>query len=309
MSSNRRGEADTSLWDHQQAQRYAAVKHGPDGARFLDPHLDRLLIREQLADHDVLDLGAGTGPWSAHALKQGARSVTALDLNSAMLAQARQLLTKEGELPKNVTLIEANVAQVPLADESFNRILSINVGCNLPVDAFGAHFAEAHRVARNGGRFVVTAPNSLTVPFTNGSQTRDIQQEVDERWNLEADKGPQGAKRVIGVLISVLRATFVLDADGRPLLITQENAQRVTRGTPILRRIPGLVVDNNFHTANEYITAAESAGWMINATHQDSFGSRADCDDYNSESPNGQELGYEYVGKPPFLIMDLEKRK
>lgn len=308
MSNSARGAEDLSRWGADDAARYAAAKHGPDGARFLDPYLYNLLSREKLEARDVLDLGAGTGPWTKHALDNGADSVTALELNPAMLAKARELLANSGVLPVNVRLVEGNVASLPFEGESFDHLASINVGCNLPDGTFQSHFAEAHRVARMGGRFVVTAPDSLTVPFTNGSQSGDVQREVDDRWNLESDRSPQGAKRVISSLGSVLRATFVLDAAGKPVLITQENAERVSAGTPIIRRIPSLAVDNNFHTAEEYIAAAERAGWTINATNRDSFASETDRLAHNLKVGEDKALGAEYVGNPSFLVMDLERR-
>lgn len=306
MSDQARGSADVSRWGADEAARSAA-KHGPDGARFLDPYLYDLLSRKQLATRDVLDLGAGTGPWTKHALEQGAGTVTALELNPAMLAKASELLATKGKLPGNVTLVEGSVADLPFDGESFDRLASINVGCNLPDGTFQEHFAEALRVARKGGRFVVTAPDSLTVPFTNGSQSGDIQQEVEDRWALEMDRGPQGAKRVISSLGSVLRATFVLDANGKPVLITEENADRVHPGEPIIRRIPGLAVDNNFHTAEEYIAAAEQAGWTVNAANRDSFASEADRAAHNERVGADKALGAKYVGNPSFLVMDLER--
>ena len=305
---NRRNTDAMSQWGSDDAARYAVAKHGPDGARFLDPHLYGLLTREQLAGCDFLDLGAGTGPWSKYALDQGADRVTALELNPAMLAKAKELLSREGDLPTNVRLVEGNVASLPFRDQSADRLVSINVGCNLPDGTFQRHFTEAHRVARTGGRFVVTAPDSLTVPFTTGSQSKDIQTEVDERWILETDRSTQGAKCVIASLGSVLRATFVLDAAGKPTLVTEENIDQVHAGAPIIRRIPGLAVDNNYHTAEEYLDGAEQAGWIINAANRESFASDLERSIHNDSAGAGKELGPEYVGNPSFLVMDLERR-
>lgn len=305
----RRGETDISQWGADAAARYAVAKHGPDGARFLDPHLYALMTRERLGGMDFADLGAGTGPWSKYAHEQGAATVTALELNPAMLAKAAAAFADgEGRTPSNVRLVQGTVAQLPFEDRSFDRLASINVGCNLPAEAFQAHFTEARRVARIGGRFVVTAPDSLLVPFTNGEEGVDIQKELDGRWASEAEHSPQSAKRVIDGLGSVLRATFVLDATGKPVLVTQENAQSVRAGTPIIRRIPGLAVDNNFHTGDEYIEAAERAGWTLNAVHRDSFGSEEARREHNTQVGEGKQLGPEYISNPSFLVMDLERR-
>ncbi|MBI2641856.1 class I SAM-dependent methyltransferase [Candidatus Roizmanbacteria bacterium] len=303
-----RGADDASVWDEGAAARYAKAKHGPDGARFLDPHLYSLMSRERLAGSDFLDLGAGAGPWSQHALEQGARTVTAVDLNEAMLEQARTRLRVSGELPSNVNIVRGDVADLVFADNEFDRLASVNVGCNLPDGTFQAHFREAKRVARRGGRLVVTAPDSLLVSFTTVDDAEDIQTEIDGRWSRETAHDSGAVKRVIDSLRTVLRATFVLDEAGRPVLVTEENVHFVREGTPIIRRIPGLAVDNNFHTAKAYIEAAERAGWKVHAAHRDSFGSDDERREYNGGVEDSQKLGSEYVGNPSFLIMDLEKQ-
>jgi SAM-dependent methyltransferase len=304
----RRGAVDASIWDGGAADRYVAAKHGPDGKVFLDPYLYSLLSFEQLAGKNFLDLGCGAGPWSEHALSQGAKSVTAVDLNEAMLEKARQRLSGRDGLPENVRVISGDVANLVLRNESADQLASINVGCNLPNVTFQNHFKEAMRVARTGGRMVVTAPNSLLVPFTNANESTDIQAEIDWRWRTEQVRDSSVVKRVIDSLRDVLRATFIVDEDGKPVLITEENAQLVKEGTPIVRRIPGLAVDNNFHTAESYIQAAVRAGWTINSFHQASFKSEQERQVHNEYSTKGEDLGSQYVANPPFLVMDLEKR-
>src|SRR3990167_688462 len=108
VDKTRRGAGEASVWDEGAAARYAKAKHGPDGARFLDPHLYALMSRDRLEGSDFLDLGAGAGPWSQYALEQGARKVTAVDLNEAMLEQARTRLRISGELPSNVRIVRGD---------------------------------------------------------------------------------------------------------------------------------------------------------------------------------------------------------
>lgn len=308
VDRTRRGADEASVWDEGAAARYAKAKHGPDGARFLDPHLYALMSRERLEDRDFLDLGAGAGPWTQHALAQGARTVTAVDLNEAMLEQARTRLRVSGEMPSHVSVVRGDVAKLFFGDNEFDRLASINVGCNLPDGTFQAHFREAKRVARRGGRFVVTAPDSLLVPFTDTDDAKDIQSEIDGRWCRETARDSGAVKRVIDSLRTVLRATFILDETGKPVLVTEENADFVREGTPIIRRIPGLAVDNNYHTADAYIEAAERAGWTVHAAHRDSFASDEERREHNGKVEDGQKLGPEYVGNPSFLVMDLEKQ-
>lgn len=308
IDKTHRGAHEASVWDEGAAARYAKTKHGPDGAKFLDPHLYHLMSRERLEGSDFLDLGAGAGPWSQHALEQSARTVTAVDLNEAMLEQARTRLRDGGELPNNVRAIRGDVSKLIFGDNEFDRLASINVGCNLPDGTFQAHFREANRVACLGGRFVVTAPDSLLVPFTNAHDAEDIQAEIDGRWAKETTHDSSAVKRVVDSLRTVLRATFMLDKNGKPVLVTEENADSVQEGWPIIRKIPGLAVDNNYHTAEAYITAVERAGWTVVNAHRDSFASEKERTEYNDSVDASQKLGQAYVNNPSFLVMDLEKQ-
>ncbi|QQR83819.1 methyltransferase domain-containing protein [Candidatus Peregrinibacteria bacterium] len=288
----KRGISDTSHWGKDDAQHYEVAKHGPDGRVFLDPYLYQMLLPEHLAGATVADLGCGTGPWSQHVIKQGASEVIGVDLNQAMLDQARE------KMIPNATFGQQDVAKLNLDDDKFDRILSINVGCNLPSESFEKHFEEAHRIAKPGGRMIVTAPDSLLVPFTDGEQTEDIQEELNR---LLAEKNGD-VKAAIGALRHVLRATFVVDENGKnPTLVTDENKHLVKPGKPMIRRIPGLVVPNNFHTANEYISAAAFAGWEVRQLVQAAF--RCEKERVACE----EKLGTEYMDNSPFLIMELEK--
>ena len=305
MSDVRRSVDDASTWESDAASAYALAKHGPDGAKFLDPDLYRLMSEIRLSGTRFLDIAAGAGPWTIHALQKGVTSATALDLSSAMLERARKCLSDMEALWGNVTLIEGSVDNLPFDDDVFDRLASINVGCNLPDGTFQAHFKEALRVAQKGARFLVTAPDSLLVPFTRDVDVVDIQAEIDRRWML----GERAVKGLIHSFASVLRATFVLDGDGKPVLVTEENKCLVRPGTPIIRRIPGLAVDNNFHTAAGYIEAAERAGWTVVEANRNSFRAESERATYNTGVAENMKLGPEYVANPSFLIMDLEKTK
>lgn len=304
MSNKMRKAGEVSVWGRDAAARYDAAKHGPDGAKFLDLHLYRLM--EEARGKAFLDLGAGTGPWSKHALNIGATTVTSLDLNEAMLAQARARLAVSNELPEAVSLIRANVNQLPFPARNFNFLASINVGCNLPSGTFEDHFKEALRVAKKGATFVVTAPDSLFVSFTSTEDTGDIQAEIDRRWEETREQTAQAAKEIVGNFRNVLRATFVLDEKGKPILVTKENSGLVSEGMPIIRRIPGLAVDNNFHTAKSYVEAAKKAGWQVEELIHQSFTSEAERMAYNESAEEASRLGPEYVGNPPFLVMKLK---
>jgi len=287
-----RQAGELSTWDSDQAEKYKAAKHGPDGAVFLDPHLYDLLNDKTLIGKKVADLGAGAGPWSEFSVREGASSVTALDFNRAMLDQV------SAEFKNEINLIVADVNSLPLGNEQFDIILSINVGCNLTT--LDKHFKQAFLTAEPGAKFVVTAPDSLLVSFSSDDQ--DIQSQIDKNWQDGME-----AKTFLNDFKNVLRASFVLDDSGKPILLTKENSDLVKLGDPILRKIPGLTVDNNFHVAEEYLDAAKSAGWIVEEKHRDAFSSEEERAQYNDEAEESKKLGSSYVGNPPFMVLKLRK--
>ena len=291
-------------WGEAEAARYEVAKHGPDGAKFLDPHLYDTLSTEAIKGKNALDLGTGTGPWAEYFVQNGAAKTFALDLNRAMLKQAVQKDTLKDT--KRAMILQSDSGETPFADDSFDIQTSINVGCNMPL--LDQHLKESHRVSRSGGEMVITAPDSLLVPFTDGKmKPEEIQSIVDELWEQETDKSKDTAKMVINKLKHVLRATFILDTGSKPILITEDNQELVAPGDEIIRRIPGLAVDNHFHTADEYVKAAEDAGWNVKNKKQETFKTADKQQAYNDQAEKDKKLGPEYINNPPFLFLHLSK--
>lgn len=295
---------DVSQWDDEQARSYAANRHGPDGKFFLDPDIIAFLDSPNIADKKVLDIGCGTGPWSLYAHQQGAQSVTAFDLNAAMTAQARKLFEAQGGIPNSVTITEHDAGQLPDVWEScFDRLLSINVGCNL--SSLRAHFSQAYRVATPGAKMLVTAPNSLPIVFDDGEDSGIT--EMLSQWQElpEEARNSAEAKRLINTLSHVRRATFALLQDSKHTQL-QLVTQALQDGMPIIRRIPGLAVDNNYHEPSAYVTAAEESGWRITKKYERVFGTDAEHQTYLKANPTAA-LGTAYKDHAPFLVMELEK--
>ena len=115
-----------------------------------EPEVDRALAT--LAGMDLIDVGAGTGRHAIRLAAQGAR-VTAIDFSTEMLAKAR---AKAGA--RHVRFLIHDVTRpLPFADRSFDRVLSALVLEHIQVAGLRAFFGELGRVARHGGRIVVTA--------------------------------------------------------------------------------------------------------------------------------------------------------
>lgn len=114
---------------------------------------------------DVLDLGCGTGYFSAWLARRGAR-VTGVDLSPEQLRTARRC---QDEFDVHFDLVEADAEALPLVDRSFDLVVSEHgVGVWCRPDAW---VAEAARVLRPGGRllFLVNSHlSALCVPAEGG---------------------------------------------------------------------------------------------------------------------------------------------
>jgi SAM-dependent methyltransferase len=109
-----------------------------------------------VSDSDIVDLGCGTGYFSAWLARRGARPV-GIDVTPAQLDTARRLQVETGiEFP----LIEASAEDVPLPDESFDLAFS-EYGASIWCDPY-RWIPEAYRLLRRGGRLVFLR-NSIIV--------------------------------------------------------------------------------------------------------------------------------------------------
>ncbi len=98
----------------------------------------------------VLELGIGTGLTAP--LYSPDWTVVGVDLSSAMLEQARKRITELG-LNKRVTLLEADGAQLPFDDESFDVVLVPYVMSVVP-DPLSVG-RELRRVCRTTGQIIL----------------------------------------------------------------------------------------------------------------------------------------------------------
>jgi SAM-dependent methyltransferase len=108
---------------------YAAVARHIDQA----PPSDLLDRAEVSPGQDVLDVATGTGNVALRAAAAGAR-VVGLDLTPELFAEARRRADAAGV---TVDWVEGDAEELPFADGSFDRVLSV----------FGVQFAPRHAVA------------------------------------------------------------------------------------------------------------------------------------------------------------------
>ncbi|MEE4176732.1 MAG: arsenite methyltransferase [Bacteroides sp.] len=106
------------------------------------------------AGHHVLDLGSGAGNdcFVARALVGENGQVTGIDFTDEMVEKATRNATRLGY--PNVRFLKGDIEAMPLADESFDVVLS-NCVLNLVPDKRKA-FSEIQRVLKPGGRFCIS---------------------------------------------------------------------------------------------------------------------------------------------------------
>lgn len=273
---------------------YSQTKHGPDGALFLDPYFMPYL--NSIKGKVVLDAGCGAGPWSVAAAKNGA-AVYGIDIQEEMIKKAKVAI-KEAGVQKSVQLKVGDVAKLPYEANFFDQALSINVGCNLP--QLGPHISELARVLKKGGIAVITAPASFDTVFTDGSVLPGQIASKISQILLKQRKFPDS---LLG-LDEVYRATFALKKK-RWTLVTDES--QLKAGEKIWRKIPKLMVPNNYHHEKEYLALLKQHGFTIQALHHPQFANNEEREKYNSK--NEGKLGTEYFRASPFVIIIAEKAK
>src|SRR6516164_3170521 len=109
-------------------------------------------LGEDLRGLRVLDVAGGDGYWAARARRRGARAV-ALDISWAKLRRGRELTAAPA-------LVRGDALDLPFADGSFDRVMSI---CAIEHFDDGARaLAEMARVLGPGGELVMSA-DALTL--------------------------------------------------------------------------------------------------------------------------------------------------
>ena len=188
-----------------------------------------------------------------------------------------------------------SVAQLPYADNFFDRALSIMVGCNLHQEVFVAHFTQLYRTLKAGGKLIITAPATFDAIFADNEQF-DKQQIYQVLQNTQPV--PEDIVSKLATLKDILRATSVV-RNNKVMLV--EDEKDLTEGEPIWRKIPGLVVPNFYHAESSYITQLLKAGFTIDRIDRPHFPSR------KAWSESSCKLSQEYSYYHPFVIFQVSK--
>lgn len=280
-------------------KRYASIKHGPDGALFLDPYF--LFFIENVENQKILDAGCGAAPWAIYAAVNGA-FVYGIDIQASMIEKGNEEILKAG-LENQIILEVGSVNHLPYENDFFDKGISINVGCNLP--RLDMHLREMVRVLKEKSRVIITAPASLDIIFTSGRrELLEIMNDIEDVLNKIDGEDPNSIVEYLSTLNDVYRATFV-NVGGKLKLITDIN--NLKDGEKIWRKLPGMAVPNVYHSENEYISEAIKAGFEIIRIEKPKFNSEAELMQYNAEHSEQFRIGDAYLNHNAFMIIELEK--
>lgn len=105
---------------------------------------------------DYVELGCGGGQASVGTAQLGAATVVGVDFSGKQLRHAKQL---RGFAGVDVQLLKSDVTDLPLADDAFD--IASSEWVFQMVEHLDRALAEAHRVLRDGGVFVVSVPHPV----------------------------------------------------------------------------------------------------------------------------------------------------
>lgn len=319
------GTSSVRGWGIEEAMRFQFSRHGPDGKIFLDPHISNFL-KECQRPGLLLDVGTGAAavPLEA-ALHYGVSRIHAVDNSPAMLKLAEKAIA-EADMSERIFLEEEDAKSLRFKDGCFPRVASVNVGCNLDNETLAAHLHEMARVVSKEGRIFFAVPVNLGELFSNGEHVwvRENLKESRAAIKKEAASAAEEISQALvqkhlGGIGQIHRGTFIV-RDGQ-LWPVINNGPRFLSGIPryttgdlqegeeIFRKLPGLVVPNNYHSQTFYEQEINRAGLLIREKTISCFISGDDRIKYNLAIGNhpSESLGQEYVGKGPFAVFILTK--
>jgi SAM-dependent methyltransferase len=139
----------TGSWQNTQELRF----------KITDPYLVPVLESSLLADRRVLEIGCGQG-LDAERIVQRCRSYTGVDMSSASIEIAREMVTAKKPRNVEVSFRVADAECLPFGDASFDAVYSVGVLHHTP--DFDRALREVERVLEPGGVLVLMLYRSFT---------------------------------------------------------------------------------------------------------------------------------------------------
>ncbi|MCP5470144.1 MAG: class I SAM-dependent methyltransferase [Chlamydiales bacterium] len=298
--------AEQVSYEESQRDVNAYIAQNKDEQLFLDP-----TFREELADiGGKIVLDAGCGAWSIKAAREGAQ-VCALNESPQMRA-----VMSESDVDGQIAFFEGDVFSLPYPNETFDRILSLNVGANLPSSihmrseegcGLEQHCEELARVMKEGGRMVLVAPASYDTVFTDDSVDENAAMQKIEKvlGKITTVDNPEEIVRRLEELQEVNRATFVRRGN-RLVLVT--DMRQLKLGEQIWRKEPSGIYLSYYHNEEEYLVTFRKVGLVCEEIKRPCFFGRVKYNLFHKDLPSGEKgLGSAYIENNPFTIYTISK--
>ncbi|MFN0065518.1 MAG: class I SAM-dependent methyltransferase [Chlamydiales bacterium] len=288
---------------YEEAQREVDVffSKSKDEALFLAPFFSREL--DDIAEKIVLDSGCGAGLWG---LKMASDGATVYGLSNR----------KED----GITVLEGDFFALSYQDETFDRILSLNIGSHVPLTmrflgeekfsnpSLEEYCRELARVMKVGAKMLLVTPASYDVVFTDGSCDEEAAYRHIQKV-LEQVAGEQSHSNIIQqleTLEEVNRATFVQRGE-KIVLVTDQ--KELKSGEQIWRKEPSGVELCYFHNEEEYLVALKRVGLFCKEITRPCFFGKVKYNLFQADLAEGERsLGTGYIEHNPFTIYTVEKQ-
>jgi SAM-dependent methyltransferase len=185
------------------------------------------------ASSRVLDIGCGTGAYTAPLSRGCDARFVAIDVAPALLRVARE---RTGD---NVDVAAADAGELPFASNSFDAVVGNAVLHHLPLDR---SLPELLRILKPGGRFCFAEPNLLNpqvflernVPFLREWLENSPDEIAFVRWPLEKKLEKLGL-----VDVECVPFDFLYPLTPRALIGAVERFGSLLERLPLVREIAG----------------------------------------------------------------------
>lgn len=172
-----------SAWDDKAADfaswaPRAWARDEPTWGEYNIPDAELGALPADVSGMDVIDIGCGTGYFSAWMARKGARPV-GIDNSPKQLESARRL---QQEFGISFPLHLGNAEELPFPDESFDLAIS-EYGASIWCDPY-KWIPEAARVLRPGCKlvFLVNGPLTLLCSLPEDSETTPVREQLMRPW-------------------------------------------------------------------------------------------------------------------------------
>jgi SAM-dependent methyltransferase len=218
--------------------------------------LVKSLLRFCQPQDDILEIGCGRG-YTCAGLASHVNSITGIDVSAPVLDEARALLENRGITNAKIAKGFADELTSNFPEQSFDKIVSIDVYEHLHPDDVHRHLEQVHAVLRPGGEAIIVTPNRHTGPH---DMTRDLFPDAREPlgFHLNETTYDDLSSKLKGVGFSRIRAVLPLSFYSPvknnlvfPAVLSAwaESWHKLASGIPIVDKIERVLIDRVYVVA------------------------------------------------------------